>query len=313
MILQELTKSNAVFLDDLLDFLHERLVVIHTVEVSKSVSESGLGASSIAIDYVFKAVGITKEVCIPDGVIFVTVNKRYGFNLLLINLEAEGVENLSENLRSHLKGAKGVSVLEEALGIKTVLPDDFTEGSDDLLAEFSMLSGGLTSAIGGGSASFTNSSIEVLLETLLGEDLVDSVREISPANMGAFLGGLECFAKQCKLLLRDWSLCHGQTNAELSSGDKTGAKPIKVTEELGDADSLLLGESTNTGNDIVDVIRSVSDNLSLALACSSLRVVVRAMVEALINTEELLRTVNILAEVHIVTLVNVTLVHIATE
>ena len=131
--------------------------------------------------------------------------------------------------------------------------------------------------------------------------------------MGAFLGGLECFAKQCKLLLRDWSLCHGQTNSELSSGDITGAKPIKVAEELGDADSLLLGESTNTGNDIIDVIRSVSDNLSLAFACSSLRVVVRAMVEALINTEELLRTVNVLAEVHIVALVNVTLVHIATE
>ena len=93
----------------------------------------------------------------------------------------------------------------------------------------------------------------------------------------------------------------------------TGAKPIKVAEELLDADSLLLGESTNTGNDIVDVIRSVSDNLSLALACSSLRVVVRAMVEALTHTEELLRTVNVLTEVHIVALINVTLVHVATK
>ena len=180
VILEELKNSNAVFLDDLLDFNHECVVVIHTVEVRKSVSESGLGACSIAIDYVFKAVGITKEVCIPDGVIFVTVNKRDSFNRILFNLEAECVENLSENLRSHLKGAKFVSVLEEAFGIKTVLPDDFTEVSDDLLAECSMLSGGLTSTIGGGSASFTNSSIEVLLETLLGEDLVNSVREVSP-------------------------------------------------------------------------------------------------------------------------------------
>ena len=166
MILQELTKSNAVFLDDLLDFNHECLVVIHTVEVSKSVSESGLGACSIAIDYVFEAVGITKEVCIPDGVIFVTVNKRYGFNLLFINLEAEGVEYLSENLWSHLKGAKGVSVLEEAFGIKSVLSNDFTELSNDLLADSGMLSGGLTSAIGGGGASFANSRVEVLLKTL---------------------------------------------------------------------------------------------------------------------------------------------------
>jgi len=93
----------------------------------------------------------------------------------------------------------------------------------------------------------------------------------------------------------------------------TGAKSIKVAEELGDANSLLLSESANAGNNIIDVIRCISDNFGLAIACLSLRVVVRAMVEALVHTEKLLRTVNILAEVHIVALVNVTLVHVATE
>ena len=166
VILQELLKSNAVFLDDLLDFSHECLVVIHTVEVSKSVSKSGLGACSIAIDHVFKAVCITKEVSILDGVIFVAVNKRDSFNLLFANLEAESVENLSENLWSHFKGAKCVSVLEEAFCIKSVLSDDFTEVSNDLLADSSMLSGGLTSAIGVCGASFANSRVEVLLKTL---------------------------------------------------------------------------------------------------------------------------------------------------
>ena len=37
------------------------------------------------------------------------------------------------------------------------------------------------------------------------------------------------------------------------------------------------------------------------------------MVEALAHTKELLRTVNVLAEVHIVALINVTLVHVATK
>ena len=175
MILEELKNSDSVLLDDLLDFSHECLVVIHTVEVRESVSESGLGACGIAIDYIFKAVCITKEVCIPYRVILVTVNKRDCFNLCLINLEAERVKDLSKNLRSNLKGAKGVSVLEEAFGIKSVLPDDFTEVSDDLFADSSMLSGGLSSAIGGGSASFANNSVEVLLKTLLGEDFVNSI------------------------------------------------------------------------------------------------------------------------------------------
>ena len=65
--------------------------------------------------------------------------------------------------------------MEEAFGIKSVLSNDFTELSNDLLADSSMLSGGLTSAIGGGGASFANSSVEVLLKTLLGEDFVNSV------------------------------------------------------------------------------------------------------------------------------------------
>ena len=37
------------------------------------------------------------------------------------------------------------------------------------------------------------------------------------------------------------------------------------------------------------------------------------MVEALTHTEELLRTVNVLTEVHIVALINVTLVHVSTK
>ena len=56
--------------------------------------------------------------------------------------------------------------MEEAFGIKSVLSNDFTELSNDLLADSSMLSGGLTSAIGGGGASFANRRVEVLLETL---------------------------------------------------------------------------------------------------------------------------------------------------
>ena len=99
----------------------------------------------------------------------------------------------------------------------------------------------------------------------------------------------------------------------MRSGDLTGAKPIKVAEELLDADSLLLGESANASNNIVDVIRGVSDNLGLAIACPSLRVVVSAVVEALVDTKELLRTINILAEIHIVALIDVTFVHVATE
>ena len=195
VILEELKNSNTIFFHNLLDFGHECKVVTHTVEVRESVPESGLGARGVAIDYVFKAVGITEEVGVPDRVVFVAVNERDSFDLFLTNLETERIQNLSENLRSHLEGAKGISVLEETLGIESVLPDDFTEGFDDLVAECFVLFSGLTSAIGGGGASIANSGVEVLFETLLGEDFVNSVREYSPVDMGTFLGGLEGLAE----------------------------------------------------------------------------------------------------------------------
>lgn len=66
VILEELKDSNAVFLYDLFDLLHEFEVTIDSVKVYESVSEGGLGARGIAIDHILKAVGITEELRVLD-------------------------------------------------------------------------------------------------------------------------------------------------------------------------------------------------------------------------------------------------------
>ena len=116
-----------------------------------------------------------------------------------------------------------------------------------------------------------------------------------------------------ELALRDGALSHGETDSELCSGDVARTKTVEVAEELSDADSLLLASLTNSCNHIFAVVRQVPNNFSLADACLSLRVVVEAVVEALVNAEELITTINILAEVNVVDLIDIALVHVASK
>ena len=70
---------------------------------------------------------------------------------------------------------EGVSVLEEGLGVETVLSDNFTEVVDNSQDESTLFSSGLTSAVDGVGAHLTDGDIHALLKTLGGENLVNLV------------------------------------------------------------------------------------------------------------------------------------------
>ena len=70
---------------------------------------------------------------------------------------------------------ESVSILEEALCIKSVLSDDFTEVLNYCLAKVSLSRVSLASSIDGLNAHVTNGNINVLLETLLSEHLIHFV------------------------------------------------------------------------------------------------------------------------------------------
>jgi len=96
----------------------------------------------------------------------------------------------------------------------------------------------------------------------------------------------------------------------LSGCNVTRAKSVEVTEEFGDANTLLLALHANASDNIVNVIRTVANNLSVALSGLSLREVGGAVVESLVDTKELFSAIDVLTEVDIVDLVNVSLVHV---
>ena len=87
--------------------------------------------------------------------------------------------------------AKCVSVLEEALGIKSVLSYHFTEVLNDLLAQFPLGRIRLTSSIDCIGADITYGHIEVLFKALLGEDFVNTIGKLSPFNMVSLFRCLE--------------------------------------------------------------------------------------------------------------------------
>ena len=76
---------------------------------------------------------------------------------------------------------------------------------------------------------------------------------------------------------------------------------------------MLLAELTNASNDIVFIIGRVSHDLGFADSCLSLGEVVSAVVEALVDSEELLGAVDILTEVNVVDLIDVAFVHVTAE
>jgi len=70
---------------------------------------------------------------------------------------------------------EGVSILEEGLGVETVLSDNFTEVVDHSLDDSTLFFSGLTSTVDGGGAHLADGDIDALLKTLGGENLVNLV------------------------------------------------------------------------------------------------------------------------------------------
>lgn len=208
---------------------------------------------------------------------------------------------------------KRVPILEEALRIKSVLSNNFSEVLNNLLAQLSLRSICLASSINGVGANLAYGYVKVFLEALSGEHFVDFVREILPFDVFSLLRRLEYTLEHFKFAGRDRAFGHIQTNSELLSGNEAGSQSIEVAEELVDADTLLLAELADASNDIVLIIGRVAHDFGLADSRLCLGEVVGAVVEALVDTEELLGAVDILAEVDIVDLIDIAFVHVTAQ
>jgi len=313
VILEELQKSDSILRQHVLNLEGEGRFTLDSSEVDVSWHVCRLDTRGGSVDNVLEAVGVTQEFGVPDLPNFVAVNDSDKSDLFLGEREAERVKHLSENLLANLVVAMQVEVLEEALGIKSVLADHFLEALHDLA---DLLSGVITSSdssVFRGSVDGIQVDIQFLLEALLGEYFINLVAEISPADMVTCFRGLEVACQHFVFSVRDLAFGHVESNSELTLGDVTASELVEVAEELSDPDSLLFAKLSDASDYIFDILWGVADDFSLASASLGLGEVFETVVKVSADAEEHLFVVNVFTEVDIVYLVEVTLVHVSTE
>jgi hypothetical protein len=108
--------------------------------------------------------------------------------------EAVGSKYLAEDLGGNLEVSVVVKVLEEALGIKSVLADNFLELFDDLLHDSTLSLSWLSAAVVDQSASVIEFDVHGLFELLFGENIVDGVRKRFPEHVLTLLWRFEKFS-----------------------------------------------------------------------------------------------------------------------
>lgn len=152
-----------------------------------------------------------------------------------------------------------------------------------------------------------------LLEIFFSEYFIDSVAELSPANMSSCLWCLEFFGEKFEFRSREHDFAHVQSNSELGFSDISTSQFVEISEEFGDSNSLFFAGLSQLGDDIIDIIRHILLDISSCNSWSSLWVVIERVVVASSNSEQLLRRVDIIAEVEIVDFINVSSIHVSFQ
>jgi len=220
---------------------------------------------------------------------------------------------LAELLGANLEVLMTIKVLEEALSIESLAHNDFLKSGNNMFDTLFVTLACSLAAINTNGSSIIECDINILLQTLLSENFIDNIAEFSPLDVITGLRGTESLEKQIELGGRDDTFGHVETNTELASGNVTRSKFVEVTEEFSNTDALLRAFLTDRGNNIIDIIRLILNDVLLSGLGLRLREVVEGVVEVTANTEHLLRAVDFVAEINIVNLISVTLVHISLQ
>jgi hypothetical protein len=194
VVLEELKEADTVLFDAMLDLYHKVLEGLASTVVDELGSVSALRASVRSIDIKDEHVTVLKEVGVTNlvaGSAVATVDLGNTGDLSLAQEESVGGEHLAEDLGSHLEVSVTVKVLEEGLGVETVLANNLLEALNDAVDTGDFLVCGVLAAVDSIDFGVVEGNIDGSLQVFLGENSVDGVAEIAPEDVFAFLGGLK--------------------------------------------------------------------------------------------------------------------------
>ena len=131
--------------------------------------------------------------------------------------------------------------------------------------------------------------------------------------MLSFFGGSEVVSNQLELSWRQNYLGHVQTYSELGLSDVTASQFVEVSEELSHSDPLFFAQFSDSGNAVVNVFGSESHYVIAYQSGLVLREVREGLVVVSPNSKNILRTVNLIAEVNVVYFLQVAHVHVSLQ
>jgi hypothetical protein len=203
-----------------------------------------------------------------------------------------------------------VPILEEALGVKAVALKPVAEGIDDVRSNLALIGVGIAATVESLGAHVSKDDINVFLQVLLGEDLIDGVTEVLPPHVTALFGRPKVLHQLLEFCRREHDLGHVEADAELTVCDEARAELVKVSEEFSNSSAALLAEETDASENILHIVRAELNDVSLNLAGLSAWVVVERLVVSSADPENSLMRVYLIAEVNVVDLIGITLIHV---
>ncbi len=138
------------------------------------------------------------------------------------------------------------------------------------------------------------------------------VNEIFPANVFTLFGCFEILGQESEFSSGNYDLGHVEPDAELRVRDEASSEFVKISEEFTHADSLLGTHRPNAGYRVIEVVGIISNYLGIANEGLSFGEIGKTVVEISSNAIKLLATVDIVAEINVVHLINVTLIHVTS-
>jgi hypothetical protein len=146
VVLEELAESDAVLLDLSLELEHQ-LGDLSLANESPLLADVLILLGHVKLLHLLleglERGAIIDELEILYLIIVSAIDGLDCGHLLVRHGEAEVVQGLSELLRGHLEMLVTVPILEEALGVKSISCQPFSEGAKDNLDNRSLISGGI--------------------------------------------------------------------------------------------------------------------------------------------------------------------------
>lgn len=172
-------------------------------------------------------------------------------------------QDLSENLGAHLEMIVFVKVLEEGLGIETILSHNFDETLNNVVDNGLLFFGGLATVVASCGTCVVKFDVDRLFELFLCEDLVNVISEVFPAHMFTSFVCLEVSGQKFKFVVTNLNLAEVEADSKLGVGDVTASKLVEITEEFADSNALHAADLSDTGANVLNVLWNISNDLSL--------------------------------------------------